>query len=294
MKPKLLVVAGPTASGKTALAVEAAERFDGEVVSADSRQIYRGMDIGTGKATEEERGGVPHHLLDVVAPDETLTLAEYKRKALEAITDTQARGKLPILVGGTGLYVQAVVENLEIPEVPPDEALRGELAELPPEELLRRLRASDAAYAERIGPNPRYAIRALEVMRATGKTMTELQKRGEQEFDALQIGLDVPDDELKARISARADLMLEQGLLEEVKRLRERYPDTLPAMSGIGYRELSAYLKGETSLSEALQAMKRHTWRYARRQKTWFRRDERILWFKEKKAALEAVEKWLK
>lgn len=292
--PKIVVILGPTSSGKSALAVRLAQRIGGEIVSADSRLIYRGMDIGTAKPTLRERGGVPHHLIDLVPPSRTLTLAQWKRKAVAAIRDVLRRGRIPVVVGGTGLYVQALVENMEIPEVPPDHAFRARLRKLSAERICNRLKRLDPEYAARIGPNQRYAIRALEVMRATGRRVSEIQRKGPPLFDALLIGLKPADAVLKRRIARRTAAMARAGLVEEVRRLARRHRADLPAMSGIGYREIAAHLKGETGLPEALEAVKAHTWQYARRQMTWFRRMKGIRWFSAPQAALKAASNWLK
>jgi len=291
--PKIIVIVGPTASGKSSLAMEVARAFDGEIISADSRTIYHGMDIGTAKPTKEEQESIPHHLLDVAGPFEVLTLAGYKAQALTAIQGVIERGHLPVVVGGTGLYVSAIVDNLEIPEVEPDAAYRKELEALPKEELLEKLRTADPDYAERIGPNPRYAVRALEVIHATGKPFSKLQQKGEPRFDALQIALEIPKEKLAERIHARVDLMMEQGLLDEVKKIRGEAKGDLPALSGIGYRELIRHLDGFGTLGDAVDLIKLHTRQYAKRQMTWFRRDKRIEWFKGKKEAFKAIEIWL-
>lgn len=292
--PKLLAIVGPTASGKSATAIEAAKRFDGEVVSADSRQIYRGMDIGTGKVTKKEMGKIPHHLLDIVEPDETLTLSEYKKRADEAIAGIIERGKLPILVGGTGLYVSAVVDNLEIPQVEPDKAFRKKMEKLEDEEIFARLREDDPHYARRIGPNRRYAIRALEVMKATGETFSSQQGKGEPKYDTLVVGLMPAERLLEDRIRVRVDAMMSEGLLEETKRLTAKYEDTLPALSSIGYKELRAHLEGEMTLREAVEMIKLHTRQYAKRQLTWFKRDKRIEWFTSDEPIYARTGNWLK
>jgi tRNA dimethylallyltransferase len=276
--PRLLVIVGPTASGKTGLAVKLAKKLDGEIVSADSRLLYRGMDIGTAKPTKKEMAGVPHHLIDIVSPEQTLTLAEYKHKALDVIQEILRRGKLPILVGGTGLYVRAVVDNLKIPEVPPDPALRARLEAMPRLELFAWLHALDPAYAKKADKNPRYAIRALEVVAKTGQPFSELQGKGEPLFDAVMIGLKPADSKLEDRISKRISAMTKKGLVKEVQKLLKRHGNSAPALSGIGYRELFPYLKGEMTLKEVLEQVRLHTRQYAKRQMTWFRPDPRIAW----------------
>ena len=242
----LVVIVGPTAVGKTARAIDLAQRFEGEIVSADSRQIYRGMDIGTAKPTREEQSLARHHLIDIVAPDESYTLAQFQADAYAAIDDILARGKLPLLVGGTGLYVRAVVEGLRIPHVAPNEELRAQLAAQDSFALYDRLRELDPDAAARIDPrNVRRTIRALEVCLTTGKRFSELGHASPPPYRITQIGLTTKRPELYARIDARVDRMMEQGLTAEVKALvRQGYSWNLPSMSGLGYREIGAYLRG--------------------------------------------------
>lgn len=291
--PKIVVIVGPTASGKSALAVRLARKVDGEIVSADSRLLYKGMDIGTAKPTRQEMVGVPHHLIDVVSPSRTLTLAEYKRRAIRAIRAILKRGRVPIVVGGTGLYVRTIVENLEIPEVPPDMKYRASLERKGKAWILKRLKKLDPEYAGRIGPNPRYAIRALEVIRATGKPFGAQQGKGEPLFDALTIGLDPGKQELDRRIDRRVDVMIRSGLVAEAKRLARRHAWTLPSMSGIGYQELKAYFEGSIDLKQAIEDIKTDTRRYAKRQMTWWRRINRVSWFKRPEHALRSALIWL-
>jgi tRNA dimethylallyltransferase len=282
----LIVIVGPTAVGKTRLALRLAQEFDGEIISADSRQVYRGMDIGTAKPSLEERRRVRHHLIDVVAPDETFTLAQYQQLAYEAIDDVLARGKVPFLVGGTGQYVMAVVEGWGIPRVPPNERLRAELyrqAELEgPWALHTRLRKVDPVVAERIDPsNVRRVVRALEVYLETGQPISELQRKKPPPYRILQIGLTMDRRELYRRIDERVDRMIREGLVEEVKGLVERgYGYDLPSMSGLGYQQIGMYLRGQVSLEEAIQLIKHHTRRFVRHQYNWFRlNDTSIRWF---------------
>lgn len=282
----LVVIVGPTAVGKTRLSLRLAQEFDGEIISADSRQVYRGMDIGTAKPTLEQRQRVPHHLIDVVAPDETFTLAQYQKLAYEAIDNVLARGRIPFLVGGTGLYVRAVVEGWGIPRVPPKEELRAELyrqAEIEGEEALHaRLREVDPAAAERIDPrNVRRVVRALEVYLETGQPISELQRKKPPPYRILQIGLTMERQELYRRIDERVDKMIEEGLVEEVRRLIEQgYGHDLPSMSGLGYQQIGMYLRDQVSLEEAIQLIKRHTRRFVHHQYNWFRLDdENIRWF---------------
>lgn len=292
--PRIVVIVGPTASGKSGAAVKLAEKVGGEIVSADSRLLYRGMDIGTAKPTREEMAGIPHRLIDVVPPSKTLTLADYKRRAIRAIRAILRRGRVPIVVGGTGLYVRAIVENLEIPEVPPDPAYRAFLERKGKDWILTRLKRLDPDYAARIGPNPRYAVRALEVIRATGKPFGGQQGKGRPLFDALVVGIDPGKKELERRIERRVDAMAKTGLVEEARRLSGRYGWELPSMSGIGYHELRAHLEGSGSLEEALAAVKADTKRYAKRQMTWWRRFTGVKWHARPEALLRTALIWLK
>ncbi|MCS6845605.1 MAG: tRNA (adenosine(37)-N6)-dimethylallyltransferase MiaA [Caldilineales bacterium] len=302
--PPLVAIVGPTAVGKSALALEAAQRLGGEIVSADSRQIYRGMDIGTDKPTPEQRRRVPHHLLDVVEPDQVFTLAQYQRAAYNAIADIHERGRLPLLVGGTGLYVRAVLEGLHIPEVPPDPALRQELEAFAQAEgaqaLHARLAALDPDAARRIDPrNVRRVVRALEVTLLTGVPISRLQQASPPPFRVLRIGLTRPRPVLYARIDRRVDAMIEAGLVEEVRRLLEAgYSPSLPALTGLGYRQIIQYLQGELSLAEAVAAIKQQTRRFVRQQATWFRLDDpQIRWFDLELASsadvIGEVQRWL-
>ena len=282
----LVVIVGPTAVGKTRLALRLAGELGAEIVSADSRQVYRGMDIGTDKPAAEERQRVLHHLVDIVDPDEKLTLARYQDMAYAAIEDVLARGRVPLLVGGTGLYIKAVVEGWSIPRVKPNEDLRAELyreAEVKGEEALHaRLHQIDPVAAEKIDPrNVRRVIRALEVYLETGKPISELQRRRPPPYRILQIGLTMDRAALYQRIDQRVDHMIERGLVEEVRGLVERgYSYELPAMSGLGYRQIGCYLRDEISLAEAIGLVKRDTRRFVRQQYNWFRLDdERIHWF---------------
>jgi len=289
----LLVLLGPTASGKTDLAIALARRLNGEIVSADSRQMYRGMDIGTAKPTPEQRALAPHHLLDSIAPDTPYTLADYQANAQAAIAAIHARGHLPLLVGGTGLYIRAVVDNLAIPEVPPQWELRHELeaqaAREGPAALHVRLAALDPASAARIDPaNLRRVIRALEVTLVTGQPFSAAQGARPSPYDTLLLGLTCERARLYERADRRVDAMLAAGLVDEVRALvAQGYNWRLPAMTSLGYGEIGAYLRGETSLAEATTHLKHHTHRYIRRQDTWFRPDTRIRWLDSCAAGLE-------
>lgn len=273
----LLVIVGPTATGKTALAIRLARAFDGEIISADSRQLYRGMDIGTAKPTPAERQAVPHHLIDVVEPDATFTLAEYQTAAYAAIEDIHARSKLPLLVGGTGQYVTAVVEGWGIPRVPPNADLRAKLeAEANahgPQALHDRLRQLDPEAADRIDyRNVRRVVRALEVCLETGTPISELQRKHPPPYRILQLGLTLPREALYERIDARVVRMVEAGLVDEVRTLLDAgYTWEYPAMSGLGYAQWQPYLEGSATLEETITAIQNATHAFARRQYTWYR-----------------------
>jgi tRNA dimethylallyltransferase len=282
---KLVAIVGPTATGKTALAVALARAVDGEIVGADSRQVYRRMDIGTAKPTPEERALVPHHLLDVVDPDETFSLAQYLELATAALEDIWARGRQPLLVGGGGQYVWALLEGWTVPRLPPQRELRRSLEERAAQEgaeaLHRELAHIDPRAAVGIDPrNVRRVIRALEVYEATGQPISFWQEKAPPQWDALILGLTCPRHELYRRIDARVDAMIDAGLVDEVQGLLAAgYSSGLPSMSGIGYREVCQYLADEMDLPMAVARIKTATHRLARQQGTWFRRDdERIRW----------------
>lgn len=298
--PKIIAIVGPTASGKTEMSLALAEKFNGEIVNADSRQVYRGMDIGTAKEKPDDEKsdyfvrGIRHHLIDIVNPNEEFTLAHYKKFAFEAIDDILSRGKLPIVVGGTGLYVRTIVDNPDIPAVAPDLKLRVELEKKNLSELSAMLKKIDPKTAEKIDmKNPRRVIRAIEVA-MSGESFLDLQNKFNPRYNALQIGMSVEREELNKRINARVDKQIEDGLAEEVKKLAQKYDWKLPAMSGIGYKQVGLYLRGEIFLPEAIEMIKRDTRRYAKRQMTWFQKDERIKWVKDAEEAEELVKKFVK
>ncbi len=283
--PPLVSIVGSTAAGKTELAVRLAAAVRGEIVSADSRQVYRGMDIGTAKATPEEQARVAHHLIDVVDPDETLGLAQFQELAFAALADITGRGRVPFLVGGTGQYVMAVVEGWQVPCVAPDEALRRELyhqAEVEGAEALHaRLWALDPAAAERIDPrNVRRVVRALEVCLVSGQPISEQQVKTPPPYRSLMLGLSLPRQELYRRIDRRVERMIEAGLEGEVRRLLAAgYGFNLPAMSGVGYGQFAPYLAGKVELADVVREIQRATRRFVRHQANWFRPDDaRIHW----------------
>ena len=292
---KLIAIVGPTATGKTAWAEDFARKYNGYIISADSRQIYRGMDIGTNK---EQKLSCDQYMTDIVNPDKQYTLAEYQQDVYKLIKKETKR--LPFLVGGTGLYVQAVIDNLEIPKAPPNFSYRNKLEQEIKEKGLdnvsRRLEEIDPGIKSKIDiKNPRRVIRALEVFEQTGKPFSEQSKPGPKKFTTLQVGIDIPRDKLYSRINTRVDQMMNEGLLNEVRDLvKQGYSTSLPSMSGIGYRELVEHLEGKMSLEDAIDQIKQHTRNYARRQMTWFRRDKRIKWVTKRDEAETLIKKFLK
>lgn len=322
--PKIITVVGPTASGKSACGIEIAKRFGGEVLCVDSRTVYRGMDIGTAKVVGDrgagaggrERSihelfsggkgvyveGVSHWGIDLVDPDEPYSISQFQSYARRVIQDILDRGHVPVLVGGTGLWMDAVVDNLSFPDVPPHPEVRQALEKLPLEDLQAEYRALDPVGAETIDlQNARRLIRAIEVCRVTGRPFSELRKKGPKWCEALWLGMDVPKEELDARIALRVDHMIVDGLLDEVRVLKEMYGWELPSMSGIGYRELVEYFLGVVSpvtgeklkLIEAIETIKTNTRQFAKRQLTWFKRREEIVWVTSVNDAVEETEKFL-
>ena len=284
-KPPLIVILGATAVGKTALGLELAEEFDGEIVGADSRQIYRGMDIGTAKPNAEEQARVPHHLIDVRPPDGQMALATYQEMAFAAIEGIHRRDRVPFLVGGSALYLRAVTEGLRIPPVAPDPALRAELEAYAQENgraaLHTRLQQLDPGAAAGIHPNNlRRVVRALEVVQTTGRRKSELEASSPPPYAILKIGLDLPRALLHGRIDRRVGEMVANGLVEEMSALLSagHSPD-LPAFSSLGYREIAAYLAGGTTLAAAVERIQIETHRFVRHQYTWFRRMAGVHWF---------------
>jgi len=289
----LIAVVGTTASGKSTLAIELARALDGEIISADSRQVYRGLDIGSGKVTLAERQLVPHHLLDVADVRHRFTVAEYQQQAFAALDAIVARGRVPVLVGGTGLYVRAVVDNPSYPSVAPDPALRLELERRPLAELVAELRRLDPVSAERIDlHNPRRVVRALEVTRQSGCPFSLQQGTGTPRVRALQLGLDWPTPALQERITARLQARLDAtpGLVDEVGALLDAgIPAARLEELGLEYRFVSRYLRGELASQDLLTQLGRAIWQFARRQRTWFRRDPRISWLPTPDPLLEAA-----
>ncbi len=294
-KIPLIVILGPTSAGKTALSLELAQEYCGEIVSADSRQVYRGMNVGTNKVTGDERQLIAHHLIDVKDPREQMTLAEYKQRADAAIYDIAARGKLPFLVGGSPLYLRAVIDNYEIPQVPANESYRQELELEDLALLLEKLRALDPETFQIIDrKNPRRIVRALEVIHATGKPFSSSQKRGPQHYRTLLLGIDRPRDELYLRVDRCVDRRIQEGMIEEVVGLMKKGIDPKRLIGfGLEYKYITLFLQGSLTKEEAIQQLKFATHDFARRQLTWFRKDTRIHWIGNKQHAESLISKHL-
>lgn len=290
--PKLIVLLGPTASGKTAWGLEIAAAFDADIISADSRQVYQKMNIGTAKAPGEWRwdglgrtyfvNNIRHYLVDFLNPGKTFSAAEFRDEAIKDIKTIYKNGRVPLVVGGTGLYISTLVDNFMIPPVEANPKLRKSLEEKTKEELFELLEKMDKGTAAVIDKhNKRRLIRALEVCIMTGESFLSQKKKGEAQFEVLQIGIDIDRDLLHARIDERCQKMVDEGLIGEIEKLlKQKYAWTLSSMNGIGYRQFKPYFEGQIDLQQAIEQLKLDTWHYARRQLTWFRRDKRINWVK--------------
>ena len=275
---KPLIILGPTAAGKTALSIELAKKLGGEIISADSMQVYRGMDIGTAKPTTEERQDIPHHLIDIKDPDESWTVSDFVEQA-NGLTGSLAH---PIIVGGTGLYLWSLLEGFSFPIIPADKELRERLEKEPLAELYSRLLTVDPDAAIKIHPNDKKRIiRALEVFELTGKPISKLQepRRSVAGSPPLLIGLNLPREELYSRINQRVDSMIEKGLIDEVKGLLAKgYSKALPSFQALGYKEVVEYLDGKWNKEQMIEELKKRTRNFARRQMTWFRRFKNVRW----------------
>jgi len=321
IKKKLIVILGPTASGKSQMALKLAKKFNGEIVSADSRTIYQGMDIGTAKplqsqprrqrvgaptetsekSTPTPKGqrnqndisrlknnkiqkpviiqNIPHYLIDIIRPDQQFTVALFKRNAIKIIKDIHYRKKIPFLIGGTGLYISSIVDNLKIPRVKPNYKLRKKLTLESKEILYKKLLRLDPTATDFVDKdNPRRLIRAIEICQATRKSLKELRKKGKPLFDTLQIGIKMPNDLLRRAINKRIRKMFRNGLVNEVRQLYKKYGGQAPGLNSIGYKEIISYLKKEITLKQAQKLIEINTHHYAKRQITWFKRDKRIIW----------------
>lgn len=286
-KNKVIVIAGPTASGKTSLGVELAKRINGEVVSCDSMQIYKDMSIGTAKPTAEEMEGIPHYLIDFVSPDERYSVADFKRDAEEKIELILSKGKVPILVGGTGLYIDTLIYGIEYPEVEFDQEYRDELMETADSDdglanLYKKAMEIDSDATKKISANDKKRIvRILELYKATGKTKTELEKLSRSKgvkYDYIVFAINMDREKLYDRINLRVDIMIDQGLIDEVKNVVSKYDHFPTAMQGLGYKEVVEYLDGKINKEGMIDKIKQETRRYAKRQLTWFRKNKEIIW----------------
>ena len=287
MKPKVVVIVGPTASGKTALSIELAKKINGEIISSDSMQIYKDMDIGTAKVTKEEADGIKHYLIDCVSPDERYTVSDFKKDAEIAIKEILEKGKVPIVVGGTGLYVNSLIYGIEYQEMNLDEQYRNELMEkAESEDGLKKIweEASriDADAMAKISPNDKKRIiRILEIYKATGKTKTEqeiLSRQNGISYDYKVFGITMDREKLYERINHRVDIMIECGLENEVKNLVKKYSKIPTAMQGLGYKEVVEYFEGILTRNEMIEKIKQESRRYAKRQLTWFRKNKETIW----------------
>ena len=285
-KPKVIVICGPTASGKTRLSIELAKKINGEIISCDSMQIYKDMTIGTAKPTIEEMDGVKHYLVDYVSPEERYSVADYKKDAIKAIKEVLQKGKVPIVVGGTGLYIESLLYGIEFNEIKVDLQYRKKLGEIEEKEGLDTLyelaTKIDEEAIKKISRNDRKRIyRILEIYHSTGKTKTELEiesRKNGPEFDYILFGITMDREKLYDRINKRVDIMIQNGLIEEVKELLKKYKNFPTAMQGLGYKEVVSYLKGEYSKEEMIDKIKMETRRYAKRQLTWFRKYKELIW----------------
>ena len=294
-KKPLVVILGPTASGKTNLAIKLAQKFNGEIICADSRTIYKFMDIGTAKTSVEERKIIPHFLLDIVKPDEKFSVAEFQKMASKIIGEIYKRKKTPFLVGGTGLYIEAVTEGFKIPKIVEDKNLRDKLNRQDLIKLLSNLKKLDPeAYQNIDRKNKRRIIRALEVCLKTKHKFSDLKIKSKPEYNVLKIGLKIEPKILEKRINKRVNLMFQKGFIREVKKLYKMgYDFDLPSMSGIGYQEIGNYLKGQISLQEAKEKIKLHTRQFAKRQKTWFKKTKNMNWVSKEKEAEKLIKEFL-
>lgn len=279
MNNRVIAVVGATASGKTSYAIELAKKINGEIISADSRLVYKGMNIGTAKPTIDEMQEIPHYMIDVVEPEYNYSVGLYVKEAKEHITDIISRGKVPIVVGGTGLYFRVLLENYDLPDVKPDYELRKELSSYSYEELLEMLTKLDEKAANSVEKNDKKKlIRYIEIIKLAGKPLDLVRGVKEKEFNVEWVGLNFPREILYDRINKRVDLMIEQGLIDETKKLLQKHGRISNITDTIGYREVLSYLDGELSLDEAKDKLKQNTRNYAKRQLTWFRKNEQINW----------------
>lgn len=298
MKPKLIAVVGQTATGKSGLAIEIAKKFGGEVISADSRQVYKGLDLGTGKVTKKEMDGVPHYLLDVASPKQVFSVSDFKKLAEKKIQEIIKKGKLPIICGGTGFYIHAVVDNISYPEVSPNEKLRKQLEKKSAEELFKILKKLDPRRARGIDQHNKVRlVRAIEIAKKLGAV--PVVKKGKENYEVLQIGLKLPDKILKEKINKRLIERIKAGMLREAKNVHKKISWKRMEMLGLEYKYEALYLQGKITKKEMIEQLSTEIWRYAKRQETWFKKDSRIAWFnpaskKDLKKADQAVKNFIK
>lgn len=307
-KKPLCLIVGPTAIGKTEVSIKLAKKLNGEIISADSMQIYKYMNIGTAKIAENEKEEIPHYMIDIINPDENFTVAEYKKMALKYINNIHRKNKLPIIVGGSGLYINSIVYNLNFTKVSPNEELRKEYNKLAEtygnQYIYNKLKAIDPKSAKRINQNDtKRIIRAIEIYHSTGKPMScyyDNFRKENDNFNIIMIGLVMNRHELYEKINNRVDMMIQNGLIQEVEHLLKMgYNENLKSMEALGYKEIIMYLKGQLTLNDATNQIKKKTRNFAKRQLTWFRRDNRIKWinldeFNNKNEAIEYIIKYVK
>lgn len=278
-KIKVIAIVGATASGKTAYSIELAKKIDGEIISSDSRLVYKGFNIGTAKPTTKEQEGIPHHLIDIVEPEFDYSAGIYKQDASQKIIEIASRGKTPIIVGGTGLYIDILLKNYDLPQIEPDKEFRKSLSSIPVEILYEELKQNDIEGSKNINSNDRKKIiRALEIIKITGKTLNESRGMNKQEYDVEWIGRNFDRKTLYSRIDKRVDIMIEQGLVQETENLLKKHGRIPNLINTIGYREILGFLDNKYSLEEAKELLKKNTRNYAKRQLTWFRKNEAINW----------------
>ena len=295
-KPEVIVICGPTASGKTGLSIELAKKINGEIISGDSMQIYKEMDIGTAKVTREEMQGIKHYLIDIIEPNQRYSVAEFKKDAEKAIEEIINKGKTPIVVGGTGLYIDSLIYGIEYQNIKLDEEYRKKLekeAEEGLDNLYEKAKKIDPEAMKKISPNDKKRIiRVLEIYKATGKTKTqqEEESRKELKYDYKVFAINMEREKLYERINKRVDLMLQQGLIEEVEKITEKYKEFPTAMQGLGYKEVVEYLENKTTKEEMIEKIKMETRRYAKRQITWFKKNKQTIWLDGLKSREENVQ----
>ncbi|MCI9016289.1 MAG: tRNA (adenosine(37)-N6)-dimethylallyltransferase MiaA [Clostridia bacterium] len=284
-KKKVIIICGPTASGKTNLSIELAKQIDGEIVSADSMQIYKDMDIGSAKPTKEEMQGIKHYMIDIVSPDQRYSVAQYKKQAKQAIKEIIEKGKIPIIVGGTGLYIDSLIYEIEYPEIEFDENYRKELEEIAKvnlESLYKKAKEIDPIGIKKISQNDRKRIiRIIEIYKQTGKTKTQQEiesRKKEVEYNYIMYGINLEREILYQKINNRVDNMIEHGLIQEVKKVKQKYKEHPTSMQALGYKEIKDYLDKKILKEEAIEKIKQESRRYAKRQLTWFKRNEQIIW----------------